>query len=75
MGLGTLELVLLAVVIAGTLAAVAVTKNRYLLGVIGFFVIAAVCTPADPLSMLLIAIPSAGIYGFALWKQRRTVAQ
>lgn len=66
MGIGTLEIVLLVVAIVGTLAAVVVTKNRYLLGVIGFGIIAAVCSPPDPLSMLMIAVPSICIYALAV---------
>jgi Sec-independent protein secretion pathway component TatC len=66
MGIGTIEIVLLVVAIIGTVLAVTITQNKYVLGVIGFFVIAAVCSPPDPLSMLLIAVPSACIYILAI---------
>lgn len=70
MGIGTIEIVLLVVAIIGTLLAVTVTKNLSVLGVIGLFVIAAVCSPPDALSMLLIAIPSACIYLIAVSKRQ-----
>lgn len=49
------------------------------LGVLICFGVAMLCTPADPLSMLLVAVPLCGIYslgiatGMVLYRSRTTV--
>lgn len=71
MAVGAVELLLLAIVGTSILFAIIVTKKRWMLGLLGYFVIAALFTPADPLSLLLIAVPSCCIYTIALLMKGR----
>ena len=66
MGIGILEIALLFIVTACVAVAVVMTKRRWLLGLPVYFVIATLCSPADPLSTVLIAVPCCLVYVFAL---------
>lgn len=66
MEIGVIEVVLVALVAASALIGVKQTGRRWLLGLPALFVVAMVFSPADPLSMLLIAVPCGCIYSAAL---------
>jgi Sec-independent protein secretion pathway component TatC len=70
MEIGPIELALVLLVAGCVVLAVAVTKRRWLLGLPAFFVVGMICSPADPASTLLIAVPCCCIYAFALWRTR-----
>jgi Sec-independent protein secretion pathway component TatC len=49
-----------------------VTANRWpwIAGLVGCFALAAIFTPADPASMLLVAVPLSVVYGLAVAVRR-----
>ena len=70
MGIGFVELALFFLVTACVVVAVKLTKRRWLFGLPAFFVVAMACSPADPASTLLIAVPCCCIYTLALLKTK-----
>ena len=74
MGIGIAEVVLLAIVAVPVGLVAGLTRHRWVLGVLAAFVVAAVATPPDGLSMLLVGLPLSGLYvlaGVALaWGRR-----
>ena len=75
MSVGILEIVLLLFVTAAVLIAVLKTGNPYLWGIAALCAVATVCSPPDLFSTLLIAVPSVGIYGFAVGRLSRGDAE
>ena len=73
MGLGILEIGLLVLTTLVTCLIVKLTKQRWLLAFPGFFLIAAVVSPADIFSMLIIGLPNCLLFAlvFKLFAGRR----
>jgi Sec-independent protein secretion pathway component TatC len=75
MSVGILEVALLLLVTAAVLLAVLKTGNPYLWGIAGLCAVAVICSPPDLFSTLLIAVPTVGIYGFAIGRLSRGDAE
>lgn len=78
-GIGFFELLLLAVVASGVFLIARFTSRRWLwsCGLVGCVAVAAVNTPADPLSTVIVAVQFCGLYvlsAFA-WHNRGEVAR
>lgn len=68
MAIGILEVGLLVSAVVPAVAVAVWKRNWRWLGLPGFFVVAALFSPADPASTLLIAVPSCCLYGLALYR-------
>ncbi len=72
--IGLFEIVLLLFVTACVTVGSATSKRHWLFGLPAFFAIAVVCSPADPMSTLAIAVPSCCVYAIALLRTTRQPA-
>lgn len=66
MNVGVLEIVLVAIVTVAAAVAVLTTGRRWVLAFPAYFAIAAVCSPADPLSTVLFAVPCCVVYAIGI---------
>jgi hypothetical protein len=69
--IGLFELALLFIITVSCVVGCVISKQYWLLGLPMFFAIGAVCSPADPMSALAIAVPSCCVYTVALLRTNR----
>jgi Sec-independent protein secretion pathway component TatC len=66
MSVGISEVVLLCVVSVAAFSMCVVGRNWFFLGMVPLFLIAMLVTPADPLSCLVVGLPTVLIYAFTV---------
>jgi Sec-independent protein secretion pathway component TatC len=71
LSIGALEIALLLVTAIVTVWVAMRTSRSWLNGIIAFAAIAMLTSPADPVSMLLIAVPCCTIYTAALLRMEK----
>lgn len=76
MGVGAIELAFVVLVFPICAALAASSKRKWLAVIPFFFLVAAVTSPADPASMLIIGVPNVVVFAFAFCRlsPKRTVA-
>ena len=75
LSIGAIELAVVIVALGLVLLLGRTAQRRWLFGIPAMFAVAALTTPSDPVSQLLVAVPCSLIYAVALIRQERRFGQ